>query len=238
MMGAGKSTVGQALARRRGWAFVDSDAQIEAQTGRTVAQIWHLDGEAAFRKLEAEVLADALAQERPTVVAAAGGVVLDAATRERLRGNGPVVWLRARPETLAGRVGSATHRPLLDTDPRGVLARLAAERAGLYAEVADATVDIDGLSADRVVERVEAALGALAPAGGGRDAPVRPIVDGALYRVTVDLGRRSYPVLVGPGARHRLLEVLPVGARRAAVVTQEAVGVAVGAGVAHNNIDN
>jgi 5-deoxy-5-amino-3-dehydroquinate synthase len=112
-----------------------------------------------------------------------------------------------------------------------VLARLAAERAGLYAEVADATVDIDGLSADRVVERVEAVLGALGSAEGDRHVPVRPIPDGALHTVTVDLGPRSYPVLVGPGARHRLLEVLPVGARRAAVVTQDAVGVAVDAGV-------
>ena len=213
-MGAGKSTVGQALARRRGWDFFDSDARIEARTGRTVAEIWAHEGEPAFRRLESEVLAEALAGARPSVVAAAGGVVLDPANRSRLRECQTVVWLRARPETLVPRVATGTHRPLLDSDPAGVLTRLAAEREPLYAEVADVTVDIDGLPPEQVVALVEEALG-----------------DGRLRSVTVDLGPRSYPVLVGTGARHRLLEVLPVGARRAAVVTQDAVGVQVDAGV-------
>jgi 5-deoxy-5-amino-3-dehydroquinate synthase len=213
-MGVGKSTVGQTLARRRGWDFLDSDARIEARTGRTVAEIWAGEGEPAFRRLESEVLAEALAAERPAVVAAAGGVVLDPSNRARLRDCEAVVWLRARPETLVPRVATGTHRPLLDTNAAGVLSRLAAEREPLYAEVADVTVDVDGLAPEQVVARVEEALG-----------------DGALRTVTVDLGPRSYPVLVGTGARHRLLEVLPVGARRAAVVTQDAVGVTVDAGV-------
>ncbi|HYX45072.1 MAG TPA: bifunctional shikimate kinase/3-dehydroquinate synthase, partial [Acidimicrobiales bacterium] len=214
MMGAGKSTVGQALARRRGWDFLDSDAAIEARTGRTVAEIWAAEGEAAFRRLESEVLAEALARERPAVVAAAGGVVLSPVNRARLRDSEAVVWLRARPETLVPRVATGSHRPLLGSDPLGVLRRLAAEREPLYAQVADVTVDVDGLAAEQVVALVEEALG-----------------DGTLRTVTVDLGPRSYPVLVGPGARHRLLEVLPVGAKRAAVVTQDAVGVTVDAGV-------
>jgi 5-deoxy-5-amino-3-dehydroquinate synthase len=213
MMGVGKSTVGQALARRRGWDFFDSDASIETRTGRTVAQIWAAEGEPAFRRLESEVLAEALAAERPSVIAAAGGVVLDPANRERLRSQA-VVWLRARPETLVPRVATGTHRPLLDDDPVAVLARLASERERLYSEVADVTVDVDGLPPERVVALVEEAL-----------------ADGTLRTVTVDLGPRSYPVLVGPGARHRLLDVLPVGAKRAAIVTQDAVGVTVDAGV-------
>ncbi|HEX2192499.1 MAG TPA: bifunctional shikimate kinase/3-dehydroquinate synthase [Acidimicrobiales bacterium] len=214
MMGAGKSTVGRALARRRGWDFFDSDARIEERTGRTVGEIWADQGEPVFRRLESEVLAEALSAERPAVVAAAGGVVLDPGNRARLRECEAVVWLRARPETLVPRVATSSHRPLLDSDPAGVLARLAAERAPLYAEVADVTVDVDGLPAEQVVALVEEALGG-----------------GALRTVTVDLGPRSYPVLVGPGARHRLLEVLPVGARRAAVVTQDGIGVTVDAGV-------
>ena len=213
-MGVGKSTIGQALARRRGWDFVDSDAVIEGRTGRTVAEIWAVEGEPAFRRLESEVLAEALAAGRPSVVAAAGGVVLDPANRARLRSCEAVVWLRARPETLVPRVATGTHRPLLDRDPAAVLARLASERQALYAEVADVTVDVDGLVPEQVVALVEEALG-----------------EGTLRSVTVDLGPRSYPVLVGSGARHRLLEVLPVGARRAAVVTQEAVGVTIDAGV-------
>ena len=116
MMAAGKSSVGRRLAECRGWEFFDSDRQIEAITGRTVAEIWRTDGEPAFRRLEAQVLADALASTRPRVIAAAGGTVLDPQNRRLMALHHPVVWLRARPETLAGRVGSATHRPLLDED--------------------------------------------------------------------------------------------------------------------------
>jgi len=255
MMGAGKTTVGQALALRRGWDFVDSDAQIEAGTGRTVAEIWASDGEPAFRRIESDVLRAALSHERPAVVAAAGGVVLDAANRAALARSGPVVWLRARSETLAGRVGSGTHRPLLDDDPTGVLARLVVDRADLYAEVADLTVDIDDLAPDEIIDRVEAAVDGLSAQGAARaqdpaqgaaraqdpaqgaaraqDPGGEPstVADGGLLRLTVGLGERSYPVLVGPGARHRLLEVLPVGAVRAAIVTQAGIGVAVDAGV-------
>jgi 5-deoxy-5-amino-3-dehydroquinate synthase len=223
MMGAGKTTVGRALAARRGWSFVDSDAQIEARTGRTVAQIWAAEGEPAFRRLESEVLAEALAAEDPSVVAAAGGVVLDPVNRARIRQAGPVVWLRADPATLARRVRKGDHRPLLDSGPAEVLARLAAERGDLYAELADLVVDVDGLSADEVVDRIEEAVG-------------HTTTDGGLASVRVELGERSYPVLIGPGARHRLLEVLPVGARRAAVVTQASVGVTVDAGVEQRTV--
>jgi shikimate kinase len=158
MMAAGKSSVGRRLAERRGWEFFDSDKQIEAITGRTVAEIWRTDGEPAFRRLEAQVLADALASTRPRVIAAAGGTVLDPQNRRLMELHHPVVWLRARPETLAVRVGSSTHRPLLDADPSGVLERLDAARRPYYQEVADVVVDVDDLTAEQVAACVEAAL--------------------------------------------------------------------------------
>ncbi|HEX3393260.1 MAG TPA: bifunctional shikimate kinase/3-dehydroquinate synthase [Acidimicrobiales bacterium] len=234
MMGAGKTTVGQTLAGRRGWDFLDSDAQIEARTGRTVNEIWTADGEPAFRRIESDVLATALAHERPVVVAAAGGVVLDPVNRAALGRHGPVVWLRARSQTLAARVGSGNHRPLLDDDPAGVLSRLVVDRADLYAEVADVIVDIDGLAPDEIADRVEAAVDQARDSTGARpptSGQVPVTADGGLLRLTVGLGERSYPVLVGPGARHRLLEVLPVGAAKAAIVTQADIGVTVDAGV-------
>jgi shikimate kinase len=158
MMGAGKTTVGRALASRRGWRFFDSDDQVEAMTGHTVADIWREQGEAGFRRLEAQVLADAMSSTTPHVIAAAGGVVLDPNNRRILTQNPPVVWLRSRPQTLAGRVGTGTHRPLLDVDPAGTLARLEEERRPHYEEVATVVVDVDDLSADEVVERIEALL--------------------------------------------------------------------------------
>ena len=158
MMAVGKTSVGRRLAALRGWEFFDSDRQIETMTGRTVAEIWRTDGEPAFRRLEAQVLADALASTTPRVIAAAGGTVLDEANRRLMAQHHPVVWLRANPELLATRLGVATHRPLLDDDPAGVLARLDAVRRPLYEEVADVVVDVDDLTPDQVVTCIEAAL--------------------------------------------------------------------------------
>jgi shikimate kinase len=158
MMAVGKTSVGRRLAGARGWEFFDSDRQIETITGRTVAEIWRTDGEPAFRRLEAQVLADALASTTPRVIAAAGGTVVDEVNRRLMAQHHPVVWLRASPELLAARVGTATHRPLLDEDPAGVLERLDAIRRPLYQEVADVVVDVDDLSPDQVVACIEAAL--------------------------------------------------------------------------------
>jgi shikimate kinase len=160
MMGAGKSAVGRRLARRLGWDLFDSDRQVEALTGRTVPDIWRSEGEAAFRRLERQVLADALASTTPKVVAAAGGVVLDEENRRLLRLHRPVVWLRAPVETLIARVRKGEGRPLLDDDPAGTMRRLDAERRPFYEEVADLTLDVDNdHSADEVTERIVRRLG-------------------------------------------------------------------------------
>lgn len=158
MMGAGKTTVGRALAERRNWDFLDSDAQVEARAGRSVADIWAADGEPGFRALESTALAEALAAARPAVIAAAGGTVLDPSNCQLLRDHRPVVWLRADPETLATRLGDGAGRPLLGTDPVLALKTLAIERAPLYAEVADIIIDVDGLEPSAVVSATEAAL--------------------------------------------------------------------------------
>lgn len=155
LMGTGKSTVGRILADRLGRRLVDSDDEIEAATGRTVREIFETDGEQAFRELEAASLRRALASDEPSVIAAAGGVVLSATNRAALNGaDARVVWLRADPATLVGRVGSGGHRPLLDDDPAGTLRRMATERDALYRDVADAVVTVDGRSVNEVVEAI------------------------------------------------------------------------------------
>jgi shikimate kinase len=165
MMGSGKTTVGELLARRLGWRYVDSDAEVEASTGRTVKELFESGGEQAFRPLESKALAAALDDDRSAIVSVAGGAVLDPANRALLRRAGTVVWLRARPETLLRRVQAdseeaehdprvADHRPLLEHDPAGTLARLDRERRPIYREVADLVVDVDDLDPEDVADQV------------------------------------------------------------------------------------
>lgn len=159
MMGSGKTTVGRRVAARLGRRLRDSDAEVEARTGRTVREIFETDGEPAFRAEEARALAEALDDPEPAVVAAAGGVVLDPANRDRLRAGGTVVWLEASPEDLARRVGSRNHRPLLGDDPLVALRRLDGERRALYEEVADHVVPVGRRPVEDVVADVLALVG-------------------------------------------------------------------------------
>lgn len=164
LMGTGKTTVGKILAKRLGEPFSDSDELIESRTGRTVRTIFREEGEAAFRAHETAALLEALASPVPTIIAAAGGVVLRDANRAALRSaDARVVWLRADPELLVDRVTRAGHRPLLDDDPAGTLQRMSRDREHLYREVADAVVDVDGRDVGEVVEAVVETLGSERP---------------------------------------------------------------------------
>lgn len=155
MMGAGKSSVGRALARKLGRQLLDSDEMIEGRTGRTVREIWSADGEPAFRKLETEVLSEAIAATEPAIIAAAGGVVLSEDNRSVLKGAGAhVVWLLADVELLLDRVKAGMHRPLLDEDPEGTLRTMYEQRSDLYQEVADAIVSVDNRSINDVAGAV------------------------------------------------------------------------------------
>jgi shikimate kinase len=158
MMGSGKSTVGRLLADRLGWPYFDSDEQVEAHTGLTVPEIFAASGEAAFRAEEALALAEATTADGPAVLSVAGGAVLDADNRQRIRQAGLVVWLRASVDTLARRVGSGAGRPLLEGDPAANLARLVLERQPLYQQLADLVIDVDELDAEEAADRIQAAL--------------------------------------------------------------------------------
>jgi shikimate kinase len=141
MMGVGKSTVGRRMAVALDRPFRDTDAEIEQRSGRAVAEIFATDGEPAFRSLESEVLRALVEEQVPSVIAAAGGVVLSPVNRTMLVDAGLVVWLKAPVEVLLGRVRNGTHRPALADDPRGALMQMESARQDLYAEVADVVVD-------------------------------------------------------------------------------------------------
>jgi shikimate kinase len=161
LMGSGKTTVGRRLAALLERAFVDADEAVEERAGRPIADIFADDGEDAFRDLESAVLADLLDGAEPTVIASGGGAVLREDNRKRLSADDvTVVWLDAAPAFLASRIERKAHRPLLagDETPRQVLERLHAERAALYAEVADLVVDVEPFH--REEERPKRALAA------------------------------------------------------------------------------
>jgi shikimate kinase len=161
MMGAGKSTVASLLADRLGWPLVDTDAMVENRAGATVAEVFDRDGEAAFRAAEAQAIAELEQMDEPLIVSVGGGAVLREANRSAMRTAGTVVWLRARPATLATRVGSGRTRPLLRSDgltPQAALERLATEREADYQDAADLTVDVDDISPGQAADLVMTAL--------------------------------------------------------------------------------
>ncbi len=160
--GAGKTTVGQALAERLGVGFRDTDADVVASTGREISDIFVESGEAQFRVIEAEAVATALG-EHDGVLALGGGAVLDAGTRALLAGR-PVVWLRVGVPAAAHRAGLSAPRPVLFGNLRGQLKTLMDQRAPLYAEVASLVVDTDQLEPEAAVAAIIGELG-LAPAG-------------------------------------------------------------------------
>ncbi|MFJ9862194.1 shikimate kinase [Streptomyces albogriseolus] len=155
-MGVGKSTVGRLLAERLGVAYRDTDEDIVAEQGRTIAEIFADDGECAFRAIEARAVARALAGH-DGVLALGGGAVLDPRTRALLSGR-PVVFLDADAGEAVRRIGRDPGRPLLAGDPHRRWRALAAARRPLYTEVARAVVVTGGRTPEGVVEAVLAAL--------------------------------------------------------------------------------
>ncbi len=154
--GSGKTTVGGLVAARLGVAFRDTDADVEAATGSTVAALFVDRGEEAFRELERAAVLTAL-DEHEGVLALGGGAVLDAGTRRRLAGE-TVALLDVSLADAAKRVGLNRDRPLLLGNVRAQLGALLAARAPLYAEVATFTVPTDGRTPDEVVDAVLAQL--------------------------------------------------------------------------------
>jgi shikimate kinase len=164
MMGAGKSTVARLVAAKVRYPTVDTDELVARDEHMSVAEIFTEKGEDAFRAAESAVIARLANIEGPLVVSVGGGAVLRPENRRAMRSLGTVVWLRARPATLAARLGRGEGRPLLvargsTLAPAETLSRLAAERHDLYQEVADVTIDVDELSPRQAAARVLVEIG-------------------------------------------------------------------------------
>jgi shikimate kinase len=160
--GSGKTTVAKLLAERLGWSYVDADDEIEARAGKSIAEIFAAEGEAAFRDRESQVVADLAARDH-AVIALGGGAVMRAENRQAIE-QSRVVWLTASPATLWRRVAAdaatAQRRPRLS--PQGgiteIIATLDARRE-IYRRCAHQVVDTEGKTpreiADAICEKLD-----------------------------------------------------------------------------------
>ena len=154
--GAGKTTVGRALAERLAVPFLDVDAAIEESQGRSISDIFVEDGEPFFRDLERAAVARALAHERG-VVALGGGAVMEPLTEDALTGH-TVVFLDVAIADASKRIGFDRSRPLLAVNPRASWVAMMNQRRPTYERVATVVVDTARRTPDEVVDVIVAAL--------------------------------------------------------------------------------
>jgi shikimate kinase len=158
----GKSTVGRCLAEKLGVPFTDTDELIEERTGRLISRIVAEKGWPAFRAAEKAVIRELAAAERG-VIALGGGAVCDADNVDVLKAKGVFVWLSARPEEIASRMGkdaaNGAERPSLTGAPSvDEIRAVMAEREPLYRRLADLVVDTTGIDAAGVAETIRTRL--------------------------------------------------------------------------------
>ncbi|MCL2376314.1 MAG: shikimate kinase [Defluviitaleaceae bacterium] len=153
-MGAGKTSVSQALSQLNGIKFIDMDAEIEKTTQMPIPHIFDKYGEGHFRCLEHE-----FCQQIPfmddVIIATGGGCILDSKNRDILRDNAWVVYLKASPATILARIGDDTSRPLLfGGDKLSKITALLAEREPLYLQTAHFTIETDGMDIITCAEQI------------------------------------------------------------------------------------
>lgn len=229
LMGAGKTTIGRALAKKLNKRFVDSDHEIEARTGASIPVIFEIEGEESFRKREAEIIGELSALEN-IVLATGGGAILHAETRRVLKERGTVIYLRASINQILQRTGKDKNRPLLQTaDPRRKLEELSRQRDPYYREVADFIIEtgrpniqyllqaiicqleltpkasLATMSETRTINSDQPSIAtehiaATQPANAVSFArPAMTTTTSPHIALQVDLGERSYPISIGHG---------------------------------------
>jgi len=159
MMASGKSTVGHAVSQITGWPYVDNDELVAELAGQATPDVAATHGADGLHMLEGLVVEEILGLAPPLVAGIPGSAVATDAMRDRLRADGRVVWLRARLETLAARVGDGRTRPFFaGHDVLETLRLLNEGREPLYAAVAHQIVDVDDRDPDDIAREIVAAL--------------------------------------------------------------------------------
>jgi shikimate kinase len=155
--GTGKTTVGQVLAERVGWTFLDADVVLEATAGKSIKEIFAAEGEVGFRDREAQNLRE-LSVRSQSIVATGGGIILREENRRVLKETGFVAWLTAPVDEIAARMAAdpstGDRRPNLTVGGTIEIAELLKQRESLYRDCADLEIDTNGRSPEFVVERI------------------------------------------------------------------------------------
>jgi shikimate kinase len=152
--GSGKSTVGRQLARRLGWAFLDTDQIIEKRIGLPIREFFETEGEAPFRDLEQAVVEE-LTRGEPCVLSTGGGAVLRPVNREHLKRRTYAVYLHSSPEDVFRRLRHDQNRPLLQVaDPLARLRDLYSVRDPLYRESARFVIETGRPSASALIHLI------------------------------------------------------------------------------------
>lgn len=159
-MGCGKTSVGMRLSYQKRMAFLDTDKLIEKAQGREISDIFAKDGEACFRRMETQLIAEMIGKEHHKIISTGGGLPIKAENRPLLGQLGTVVYLKAKPETIYERVKGDTKRPLLCCDaPLERIKTLLSEREAAYAQAADVVIEVDGKDFSSIIKEIEEAAG-------------------------------------------------------------------------------
>jgi shikimate kinase len=160
--GTGKTTLARNLASRLGWAWADSDLEVEKNAGKSIREIFEDDGEPCFRDWEGRAIAD-LANRLECVVATGGGAVIRPENRQMIRRSDHVIWLRAKPETILDRIRadhtSVSRRPNL-TSHGGLeeIRSLLFQREPWYQECATTSVNTDSRTLTEIADEIYAQI--------------------------------------------------------------------------------
>lgn len=160
-MATGKTAVGRALAKKLKKRYVSTDTLIEKRSGTKISTIFEKKGETHFRSLETLVL-KSLKNKKEMVLSCGGGIVIKPVNRSLLRKLGTVIWLKASPEKINGRLGQLKQRPLLNIKDRSQrikkIKEMLASRKPFYEKSSNISIDTDTLSIPRVVSKIASML--------------------------------------------------------------------------------
>lgn len=159
LMGTGKTTIAELVAAQTGWPHLDNDVLVRRAAGAALEELRQEVGGDGLHDAESTALHEVLNSPQPWVAGAAAWVVMPAENRSAIHRSGAfVVWLQARAQILAARIGDVENRPWLATDPVGVLTAMSKERDPLYAEISDMVVNVEDVTPEMAAALIVAAL--------------------------------------------------------------------------------